>query len=136
MFALPAMGAIIVPLNTRLAPAEIAFILQDSGATALLLDDTFAGLPGQLKDLAAVTSLVHIGEAPTPPGMIAYATLLAAVPVLTRLIAMVVATPPRFRTVNLSMMVVAPVDVYCVVCAFDATMGSMMTVGVTAIWDS
>ena len=80
MFALPALGAIIVPLNTRLAPAEIAFILQDSGATALLLDDTFAGLPGQLKDLAAVTSLVHIGEAPTPPGMIAYESLLAEVP--------------------------------------------------------
>ncbi len=80
MFALPALGAIIVPLNTRLAPAEIAFILQDSGATALLLDDTFAGLPGQLQDLAAVTSLVHIGEEPTPPGMIAYETLLADLP--------------------------------------------------------
>ena len=28
-----AMGALIVPLNFRLAPAELAYILQDSGST-------------------------------------------------------------------------------------------------------
>src|SRR5438067_790283 len=46
LFAVPALGAIIVPLNTRLAPPEIAFMLQDSGAKLLLLDDAFATLPG------------------------------------------------------------------------------------------
>jgi long-chain acyl-CoA synthetase len=46
LFAVPALGAIIVPLNTRLAPPEIAFMLQDSGAKLLLLDDAFS-----LKDM-------------------------------------------------------------------------------------
>ena len=76
MFAIPGLGAIIVPFNTRLAPPEIAFMLADSGAKALLLDDHFAGLPGQLADLASVAHVIHIGDGATPAGMIAYEALL------------------------------------------------------------
>ena len=35
-FATGTLGAIFVPLNTRLAPPEIAFALCDSGATVLI----------------------------------------------------------------------------------------------------
>jgi fatty-acyl-CoA synthase len=38
MFAANALGAIAVPVNFRLSPAEIAFILTDSGAKLLVVD--------------------------------------------------------------------------------------------------
>lgn len=69
MYAVPAMGAIIVPLNTRLAPAEIAFILGDSGAKALILDDAFADVPKKLSNLFSIEHLIHIGDGPVPDGM-------------------------------------------------------------------
>ena len=38
LFGLPAAGIVLVPLNTRLAPAELAHIVQHSGARALITD--------------------------------------------------------------------------------------------------
>ena len=38
MYALPWLGAVMVPLNTRLAAPEIEYILKDSGAMALFVD--------------------------------------------------------------------------------------------------
>ena len=43
MFAANALGAIVVPVNFRLAPGEIAFILTDSGASLLVVDETTGG---------------------------------------------------------------------------------------------
>lgn len=40
-FAIAKIGAVMVPVNWRLVPAEIAYILQDSGASALIFDDDF-----------------------------------------------------------------------------------------------
>ncbi len=40
MFAANALGAIAVPVNFRLAAEEIAFILRDSGASLLVVDET------------------------------------------------------------------------------------------------
>ena len=39
MFAVNALGAIVVPVNFRLAPQEIAFILTDSGASLLVVEE-------------------------------------------------------------------------------------------------
>jgi fatty-acyl-CoA synthase len=39
MFAAHALGAIVVPINFRLAPDEIAFVLRDSGAGLLVVDE-------------------------------------------------------------------------------------------------
>jgi long-chain acyl-CoA synthetase len=81
MYAIPGLGAIMVPLNTRLAPPEIAFMLADSGARALIVDDNFAGMPGQLAgQMGEVAHVIHIGEAATPPGMVAWESLLASPP--------------------------------------------------------
>lgn len=44
MFATTSLGAIFVPLNTRLVPAEIAFALQDSGAKVLIFSAVLEGL--------------------------------------------------------------------------------------------
>ena len=77
LFAVPMLGAIIVPLNTRLAPAEIAYILADSGARMLLLDDAFAHIPAQA-DLAGVTDLLYLGDGATPAGMSAWEDVLGA----------------------------------------------------------
>ena len=43
-YATATSGALIVPLNFRLAPAELAYILQDSGSTMLLVGEGFAEL--------------------------------------------------------------------------------------------
>src|SRR6478672_2050936 len=44
LFAAGLIGAVFVPLNTRLAPPEIKFQLQDSGAVLLVHAATLAGL--------------------------------------------------------------------------------------------
>src|SRR5215471_3207155 len=41
-YACARMGAVIVPLNTRLAPPEIDFILGDCEARILIVDQAFA----------------------------------------------------------------------------------------------
>jgi fatty-acyl-CoA synthase/long-chain acyl-CoA synthetase len=41
-FALSRLGAIAVPINLRFVPPEIAFILNDSGASTLLADQAYA----------------------------------------------------------------------------------------------
>jgi fatty-acyl-CoA synthase len=43
-FALPAAGGVLVTVNTRLSSAEIAYIVEHSGARFLLLDAELAGL--------------------------------------------------------------------------------------------
>jgi long-chain acyl-CoA synthetase len=54
LFSVPWAGGVVVPLNTRLAAAEIDHILADSGATLLFVDKTFAPM---LEALAAAKSL-------------------------------------------------------------------------------
>jgi long-chain acyl-CoA synthetase len=78
LFALPAAGIILVPINTRLAPPEIAYILEDSGAKALLVDDAFTPLVSQIPSLAGVTELVHLGDGQAPAGMRSFESLLDA----------------------------------------------------------
>lgn len=51
-------GGVVNPLNTRLAPAELEFILADSGARLLYVDAAFAEVAEALK--ARVPSLIDI----------------------------------------------------------------------------
>ena len=81
MYAIPGLGAIMVPLNTRLAPPEIAFMLADSGARAMIVDDNFVAIPGQLAGQAPdLAHVIHLGEGATPAGMIAWEALQATPP--------------------------------------------------------
>src|SRR5204863_3752767 len=43
-FAIPQLGAVMVPINVRLSSGEISYILQHAGARALILDSELAAL--------------------------------------------------------------------------------------------
>ncbi len=67
-------GLVMVPLNPRLTPAESRFILEHSGARALVLDDALAGVTG---DAVPALDLVVLSIDGTTLGP-AYETELAA----------------------------------------------------------
>ncbi len=72
--AVPAYGRVIVSLNHRLAPRELAFMVADAGARVLVVDDERLEVGRSL----GVDTLVYAGRGPCPPGCVAYAELLAA----------------------------------------------------------
>lgn len=57
-YAIPWAGAVIVPLNTRLAAPELEFMLDDSGTICLIVDDQFHELALNLKP--KLKSLAHV----------------------------------------------------------------------------
>ncbi|TDD72474.1 long-chain-fatty-acid--CoA ligase, partial [Actinomadura darangshiensis] len=78
-FAVPLAGAVLVAINTRLAPDEIGYILDHSGAKALVVD---AGLHPSVAPLAGgLPQVVTVPAAGAEPdsavGGIAYADLMA-----------------------------------------------------------
>jgi long-chain acyl-CoA synthetase len=82
LFAVPAAGGVTVPLNIRLAAPEIAYILEDSGASMLLVDGPFAPLLAQLGGrLGAVRDIIWLDDDAAPAGMTGFEDLLDAPPV-------------------------------------------------------
>ncbi|MGI5459550.1 o-succinylbenzoate--CoA ligase [Streptomyces sp. CA-249302] len=61
LFAAGTLGAVFVPLNTRLAGPEIAFQLSDSGAKALVYGPSHAGLVAGLPGDTDVRVYVEVG---------------------------------------------------------------------------
>ncbi len=61
LFAAGLLGAVFVPLNTRLAAPEIAYQLADSGARALVHGPSHAGLVAGLPGGAGVRTCVEVG---------------------------------------------------------------------------
>ena len=62
-FALPRIGAVAVPLNFRLAPPELAYIINDSTAGTLLYGAEYAGVVNQLRgEVKALSNFVCIHE--------------------------------------------------------------------------
>ncbi|WP_369226840.1 long-chain fatty acid--CoA ligase [Streptomyces sp. R39] len=61
LFAAGTLGAVFVPLNTRLAGPEIAYQLADSGAKALLYGPSHAGLVAGLPGTSDVRTYVEVG---------------------------------------------------------------------------
>src|SRR5919197_996500 len=57
LFAAGTLGAIFVPLNTRLAAPELAYILRDSGASVLVHSPTHAEIVSELRSLAEVPNV-------------------------------------------------------------------------------
>ncbi len=78
-YAVPWAGGVFVPINTRLAPPEIAYWLNDSGSRLLFIDDNFldawAALAGELE---TVEQVIHVGDGAAPDGMLAFEEVLAA----------------------------------------------------------
>lgn len=60
-FAATQLGAIMVPLNTRLAPAELGYLLQDSGAKVLLVSAALHETALSACEHTAVEHVVRVG---------------------------------------------------------------------------
>ncbi len=87
-FAMPLLEAPLVSINTRLAPAEIAYILEHSGARILLADPELAApLEGHLGDIACLEKIVEIEDpAFSPnPGQLSYSEFAADAEILPML---------------------------------------------------
>jgi len=68
---LPAAGYVLVPVNSRLAPAEMRAILDDAGVSVVFADADYPGtagisqvltIPGDYEDLIAAADEVPLGE--------------------------------------------------------------------------
>jgi long-chain acyl-CoA synthetase len=83
MYALPWIGAVMVPLNTRLAGPEIEYILSDSGAVALMVDATMShhltALDGKMP---SVREVIWLDDTAGPEGMLHYEDLTNYEPAL------------------------------------------------------
>jgi long-chain acyl-CoA synthetase len=78
-YAAAQTGIILLPLNSRLAPAEITYILNDAGAKALFLSGSFwTAVEGARPNLKTVDSFVVYGIDMVPPGAKEYESLLGA----------------------------------------------------------
>ncbi len=61
------LGAGIVnPLNLRLAPSELAYILKDSGTKVCFVDAWFAGVIDSVREEVGIETVVLIGEGDAP----------------------------------------------------------------------
>ncbi|TFG89548.1 MAG: hypothetical protein E4H15_09105, partial [Syntrophobacterales bacterium] len=63
-FGVPQIGAILLPINIRLTPKEITYVLNDSGARCLVINEDLAGLiePDHLKSVDRY--IILEGDAP------------------------------------------------------------------------
>jgi fatty-acyl-CoA synthase len=80
-YGVPEAGAVLLPLNIRLAPDELAFILNDSGATILFVEKQFLGLVESFRQsLRTVKMFVQLDGSPDAPWLDPrnYDALLAA----------------------------------------------------------
>jgi acyl-CoA synthetase (AMP-forming)/AMP-acid ligase II len=73
-------GLIAVPINFRLVGPEIAYIVGDCDARALIVQDALIGALDPIRDDLPVEPerYIHFGGARTPPGYRGYEALLAA----------------------------------------------------------
>jgi fatty-acyl-CoA synthase len=62
-YAIPQIGAISVPINTRLSPGEIAYILQDSESKLLIADSMFKHLLDPIRnEVRGIKKILWTGE--------------------------------------------------------------------------
>src|ERR1035437_4583176 len=65
-FAVPLAGGVLVAINTRLAPPEVKYILEHSGATVLVVDAALHGMVDSV--LADLLELRHVVTVVDPAG--------------------------------------------------------------------
>jgi len=80
LYACAKVGAIMVPLNWRLAVPELQFILQNADAKVLFVEYAFADAAAALRNALPALMLVRLDEAPdeaTPSDAMSFDALLA-----------------------------------------------------------
>ncbi|MCU1413071.1 MAG: putative 4-coumarate--CoA ligase 2 2 (4-coumaroyl-CoA synthase 2) [Microbacteriaceae bacterium] len=79
LLAVPWAGAVVVPINFRWSPAEIAFSLKECDATVIIIDDTFAPmLPAIREGYPELKTVIHAGSGAAPADSLDYEELVAA----------------------------------------------------------
>jgi fatty-acyl-CoA synthase len=80
-YAVPAIGAVLVPVNYRLTAADFAYIITHSGASIVCADAEYAAVvDGIRRELRTVRHYVTLDEDAAAPGWRSYEELLAAAP--------------------------------------------------------
>jgi len=65
-FAIAKSGAVMVPLNWRFVADELAFVISDSGSTALIYGAEFDDTVRKLRKKAQIGTWIRVGEGPDP----------------------------------------------------------------------
>ncbi|MEW5811928.1 MAG: fatty-acid--CoA ligase FadD5 [Actinomycetota bacterium] len=71
------LGAIAVPVNFRMTPPEIAFLVSDCGAAVVVTEPVLAGVATAVRDLDATLHTVVVAGADTDGAVVGYEDLLA-----------------------------------------------------------
>ncbi|KMS67859.1 beta-ketoacyl synthase, partial [Streptomyces viridochromogenes] len=79
-FAIARSGAIGVPLNPRSTDAELAYLLQDSGARVLVTDAYHLDQVRRLQPSLPPLTVLVVGDDPVPTGFLAYESLATSEP--------------------------------------------------------
>jgi fatty-acyl-CoA synthase len=83
-YAVPQMGAVLLPINIRLTANDIAYILEDAGATTAVVDRALAGLLAPVRArLPKLRTVILMGDDPGATTLLEgedYETLLASAP--------------------------------------------------------
>lgn len=70
------LGGIAVPLNFRLTPAEIAFLVQDCGARVLITEPVLAPVATAVRDIDGSLDTIVVAGAPTDDSVLGYEDLV------------------------------------------------------------
>jgi fatty-acyl-CoA synthase len=77
-YAVPQLGAVLVPVNYRLTPNDFAYMINHSGARVVCVHpDYVAAIDGLRRELPSVEKFVVL-EGPAPDGFLEYEALLRA----------------------------------------------------------
>ena len=71
------LGAIAVPVNFRLTPTELAYLVDNSGAAILITEPMLAPIAAAVRDITSVLSTVIVAEAPSDETVLGYEDLVA-----------------------------------------------------------
>ena len=77
LYAIPWLGAVMVPVNTRLATPEIRYILEDSGARVLFIDGAMQAHAAALAGQRHVEAMFYLDDDAPQAGMRSYEDLAA-----------------------------------------------------------
>ena len=75
--AVSKLGAIAVPVNFRMTPPEIAFLVSDCQAGVVVTEPVLAGVATAVRDLDATLNTVIVAGGATEDGVLGYEDLLA-----------------------------------------------------------
>jgi fatty-acyl-CoA synthase len=76
VLAVNMLGAIAVPLNFRLTPAEIAFLVEDCGAGAMITEAVLAPVATRVRDIEPLMDTIIVAGGSTDESVLGYEDLI------------------------------------------------------------